>query len=107
MNDKDVDIIYVGNVHSFRKEIGEKVLKAKKHCLLEKPFTCNVADAEYLIGLAKERNLFLMEVSFIIIYIKLVFLLVKTSNIMFWAHEYNIISEHLNIGYVDSILPCC
>ena len=66
LNDEDVDIIYVGNVHSFRKEIGEKVLKANKHCLLEKPFTCNVADAEYLIGLAKERNLFLMEVSFII-----------------------------------------
>jgi len=59
--DHEVDIIYVGNVHSFRREIGEKVLKANKHCLLEKPFACSAADAEYLIGLAKERNLFLME----------------------------------------------
>jgi hypothetical protein len=37
-------------------------LLAKKHVLLEKPFACSVKDAEYLIGLAKERNLFLMEV---------------------------------------------
>ena len=29
--DEEVDIIYVGNVHSFRREIGEKVLKANKH----------------------------------------------------------------------------
>lgn len=37
------------------------VLKANKHCLLEKPFACSHKDAEYLVGLAKERNLFLME----------------------------------------------
>jgi len=37
------------------------VLKANKHCLLEKPFACSLADAQYLVGLAKERNLFLME----------------------------------------------
>lgn len=61
LSDENVDIIYVGNVHSFRREIGEKVLKANKHCLLEKPFACSAKDAEYLIGLAKERNLFLME----------------------------------------------
>jgi len=59
--DPQIDIIYVGNVHSFRRVIGEKVLKANKHCLLEKPFACSKVDAEYLISLAKERNLFLME----------------------------------------------
>ena len=37
------------------------VLKANKHCLLEKPFACSHADATYLINLAKDRNLFLME----------------------------------------------
>lgn len=61
VNDEEVDIVYVGNVHSFRRQIGEMVLKANKHCLLEKPFACSHKDAEYLIGLAKERNLFLME----------------------------------------------
>jgi len=61
INHKDIDIVYVGNIHAFRRSIGEKVLKAKKHCLLEKPFACNVDDARHLISLARERNLFLME----------------------------------------------
>lgn len=55
--------MYVGNVHSFRRPIGEKCIKANKHVLLEKPFACSSEDAEYLVALAKERNLFLMEVS--------------------------------------------
>lgn len=59
--DDDVQCVYVGNVHSFRRQIGEKCLKANKHTLLEKPFACNAVDAEYLINLAKEKNLFLME----------------------------------------------
>jgi dihydrodiol dehydrogenase / D-xylose 1-dehydrogenase (NADP) len=57
----NVDIIYVGNVHAFRKDTGEMCLLAGKHVLLEKPFTCTVQDAEYLISLAKEKNLFLQE----------------------------------------------
>jgi dihydrodiol dehydrogenase / D-xylose 1-dehydrogenase (NADP) len=61
LKDKDVDIVYVGNVHAFRRSIGEKCILANKHVLLEKPFCCTAADAEYLIQLAKERNLFLME----------------------------------------------
>jgi len=61
LKDDDVDIVYVGNIHAFRRSIGEKCLMANKHTLLEKPFTCNAQDAEYLIQLAKERNLFLME----------------------------------------------
>ena len=62
LKDPTVEIVYVGNVHSFRRETGEKCLKANKHVLLEKPFACSVADGEYLMGLAKERNLFIMEV---------------------------------------------
>jgi dihydrodiol dehydrogenase / D-xylose 1-dehydrogenase (NADP) len=59
--DDDVDIIYVGNVHSFRRSIVEKCLLANKHVLVEKPFACTLTDAEYLIELAKERNLFMIE----------------------------------------------
>jgi predicted dehydrogenase len=62
LKDPSVEIVYAGNVHSFRRETGEKCLKANKHVLLEKPFACSVADGEYLMGLAKERNLFIMEV---------------------------------------------
>jgi predicted dehydrogenase len=35
---------------------------ANKHVLLEKPFACNPEDTKYLIDLAKERKLFIMEV---------------------------------------------
>lgn len=62
LKDDDVDIVYVGNIHLFRRSIGEKCLLANKHALLEKPFTCTAEDARYLANLAKERNLFLMEV---------------------------------------------
>jgi predicted dehydrogenase len=59
---EEIDIIYVGCIHAFRRTMGEKILLAHKHCLLEKPFACNSIDAKYLISLARERNLFFMEV---------------------------------------------
>ena len=61
LKDPEVEIVYVGNIHNSRKEIGEKCLMHSKHVLLEKPFACSVNDGEYLISLAKERNLFIME----------------------------------------------
>lgn len=61
LTDPSVDIVYVGNIHAFRRDIGERCLKAGKHVLLEKPFACNQEDAAYLIALATERGLFCME----------------------------------------------
>lgn len=61
LKNEAVDIVYCGNVHSFRRRDGEQCLLAGKHVLLEKPFACSVEDAKYLIALAKERDLFLME----------------------------------------------
>ena len=61
LRDPSVECVYVGNVHAFRRTVGEKCLMANKHVLLEKPFACSSEDAEHLVRLAKERNLFLME----------------------------------------------
>ncbi|KAI2512797.1 oxidoreductase [Fragilaria crotonensis] len=61
LDDANVDIVYVGNIHIYRRSIGEKCLLANKHALLEKPFTCTAEDARYLVNLARERNLFFME----------------------------------------------
>jgi len=58
---EDVDIVYIGNVHAFRKETVTKSLTANKHVLVEKPFACSVEDGEQFIALAKEKNLFIME----------------------------------------------
>lgn len=61
LEDTEVEIVYVGNVHSFRRSTVEKCLLARKHVLVEKPFACSVKDAEYLISLAKEKDRFIME----------------------------------------------
>ncbi|GMH86902.1 hypothetical protein TrST_g4836 [Triparma strigata] len=59
--DQNVQIVYVGNVHIFRLEVVEMMLKAGKHCLVEKPFACSHKDAKYLFDLAAEKNLFCSE----------------------------------------------
>ncbi|KAL3943471.1 MAG: hypothetical protein SGBAC_002482 [Bacillariaceae sp.] len=61
VKDVNVEIVYIGNVHAFRRSTVEMCLLADKHVLVEKPFACSLADGEYLMGLAKERNLFIME----------------------------------------------
>lgn len=61
LQDPEVEIAYVGNIHSLRRATGEKCLLAGKHVLLEKPFACSVEDGKYLISLAKEKNLLIME----------------------------------------------
>lgn len=61
LQDPEVEIVYIGNVHSFRRSTVEKCLFAGKHVLVEKPFACSVKDAEYLIALAKEKGVFMVE----------------------------------------------
>jgi dihydrodiol dehydrogenase / D-xylose 1-dehydrogenase (NADP) len=57
----DIDIIYVATTHNFHFENTQLALNHGKHCLVEKPFTVNAHQAEQLIQLAKQKNLFLME----------------------------------------------
>ena len=61
LQDSEIEIVYIGNVHSFRRSTVEKCLLAGKHVLVEKPFACSVEDGKYLISLAKEKDLFIME----------------------------------------------
>ena len=59
--DPDVDVVYVATPHPFHAENVELCLRAGKAVLCEKPFTVNAAEARRLVGLARERGLFLME----------------------------------------------
>ena len=61
VNDPDVDIIYVATPHNFHLEHASLALNAGKPVLCEKPFTVNLKEAESLVKLAREKNLFLME----------------------------------------------
>src|SRR6185437_11808167 len=61
VNDPQIEVIYVATPHSCHAGNSRLALNAGKAVLCEKPFTINVAQARYVIGLARERKLFLME----------------------------------------------
>jgi predicted dehydrogenase len=61
VEDPAVDVVYVATPHALHREHVELALEAGKPVLCEKAFTLNAADAEHLVALAREKNLFLME----------------------------------------------
>lgn len=61
VNNPNIDIIYVATPHSMHYENCRLALNAGKSVLCEKAFTINEAQANQLISIAKEKNLFLME----------------------------------------------
>lgn len=61
VRDADIDVVYVATPHSHHYENARLCLEHGKHVLCEKSFTVNAAQAAALIGLARERNLFIME----------------------------------------------
>jgi predicted dehydrogenase len=61
VEDPAVDVVYVATPHALHREHVELAFEAGKPVLCEKSLTLNAADAEHLVALARERNLFLME----------------------------------------------
>ncbi len=61
VNDPNVDVIYIATPHSFHAEHSKLCLNAGKAVLCEKPFTINASQAQEVIAIAREKQLFLME----------------------------------------------
>ena len=61
VKDPEVDVVYIGTPHTEHKTNAALCLENGKAVLCEKPFTLNQNETEYLITLAKEKKLFLME----------------------------------------------
>jgi len=61
VQDKNVEIIYIGTPHIFHKDNMVLALNHNKHVLCEKPLTINQAEAKEIVTLAKAKNLFVME----------------------------------------------
>ena len=61
VEDPAVDVVYVATPHALHREHVELAFEAGKPVLCEKAFTLDAADAEHLVALAREKNLFLME----------------------------------------------
>jgi predicted dehydrogenase len=60
-SDPDVDVVYIATPHPFHAENATLCLEAGKAVLCEKPFCVNAAEAERVVGVAREKGLFLME----------------------------------------------
>lgn len=56
-----LDIIYVGTPHPMHAANATMALSGGKAVLCEKPFAMNLREAEHVVALAREKNLFLME----------------------------------------------
>lgn len=59
--DENVEIVYVGTVHSVHYSIVKTMLEHGKHVLCEVPLCINSIQTKELISLAKRKTLFLME----------------------------------------------
>ncbi|MGT2886978.1 Gfo/Idh/MocA family oxidoreductase [Streptococcus didelphis] len=56
-----IDVIYIPTINKDHYKCAKKALLARKHVLVEKPFTLTYAEARELFDLAYRKNLFLME----------------------------------------------
>ncbi|MDM5327517.1 Gfo/Idh/MocA family oxidoreductase [Neobacillus sp. CF12] len=61
VEDSAVDVVYIANLKTQHFESAKLALHNKKAVLLEKPLTINAEQAEELITIAHQKNVFLME----------------------------------------------
>lgn len=59
--DPEVDVVYIGTPHAFHLENSLMYMRAGKSVLCEKALTINAREAEEMIRVAREENVFLME----------------------------------------------
>jgi len=60
-DDPEVDVVYIGTPHTFHLENSVMCMRAGKSVLCEKALTINAREAEEMINVAREENVFLME----------------------------------------------
>ncbi|MBN1499342.1 MAG: Gfo/Idh/MocA family oxidoreductase [Spirochaetes bacterium] len=63
--DNEIDAVYIATPHSEHASIAIAALNAGKHVLCEKAVTVNSLEAEKIVSLAAEKNLFFMEAMWI------------------------------------------
>lgn len=59
--DTNVQVVYIGSINPEHLRVGKMMLENGKHLLVEKPLTMSLMSTTQLIGVAKAKNLFLME----------------------------------------------
>ncbi|XP_016141204.1 trans-1,2-dihydrobenzene-1,2-diol dehydrogenase [Sinocyclocheilus grahami] len=61
VKDPNIDVLYIGVLHTHHLQVGLLFLNAGKNVLCEKPFAMNLREVRQLISAARENNVFLME----------------------------------------------
>ncbi|MCR5520222.1 MAG: Gfo/Idh/MocA family oxidoreductase [Bacteroidales bacterium] len=61
LDDPDIDLVYIATVHSTHFQVAKAAVEKGKPCLVEKSFMMNADEAKALLGLAKERGVFVAE----------------------------------------------
>ncbi len=61
LKNNNIDVIYISTTNNTHYQIAKEALIAKKHTIVEKPFTMSTSQAEELFTLARSNNCFLME----------------------------------------------
>jgi predicted dehydrogenase len=61
LNDRAVDVVYIGTPHVFHKDMALKALRANKAVLCEKPACMNAAELSELIAASQANKAFFME----------------------------------------------
>jgi hypothetical protein len=64
-------VVYIGNLNDAHHPCTLRALDKGKHVLCEKPFAVNTQQVREMVAKAKEKNLFLMEVVHIFVFILL------------------------------------
>lgn len=60
-DDPDVDVVYIGTMHSNHVELSLMALTAGKHVLCEKPMSLLAADARKVVSFARDKKLLFVE----------------------------------------------
>ncbi len=61
LQDDSYDVVYNALINSLHYEYTKKALQAKKHCIVEKPFTSTLKETLKLVELAEENGVMLFE----------------------------------------------
>lgn len=60
-DDPNIDVVYIGTPHTFHLENSVMCMRKGKSILCEKALTINAEEAEEMVRVAREENIFLME----------------------------------------------
>jgi len=59
--DSNVDIVYIGTIEEYHRDLCIKALNHNKHVLCEKPLAMNTAEVQDIIDTARKTKKFIME----------------------------------------------